>query len=347
MLLYHIADVHIGAKAKYLGNSLYTIQKKYLKRLYENARLDGARFVVIAGDLFDSNSIPSSIAGEIFEIFVEYPDIKTVVLPGGGSHYESEVTGHDAYTEDSIYRRPDVSVYFENDSVFLLSPEAPVLKIDDIAFYGGFFEIPAYPRENARYHIAVIHGAFGKGEGEKDPAVLESTFYDYVALGHYHAYRKFGKSAYPGAFIQFEFTRSKILESGYLKVNINEKLDIERIVFDDAPRFYRVEILDKEDVDRLRSKMRVFDFIEIEGYSEEVKDEVRRLLENENIRLRDDAYIIKKDPMLYVIHNIIREITQDKDPERQKEIETFIMRFLKKKPQKPDVEASLKRFFEL
>lgn len=347
MLLYHIADVHIGREAKYLGKELFEIQKEHLERMYLKAVEDGASFVVIAGDLFDSNYVPSEKAREVLELIIKFASVKTVILPGGGSRHEGEITGHDAYTEDSIYKRPDIAIYFEKENLFLLSPVQPVLKVGETAFYGGFFEIPDYPEEDARYHVAVVHGAFGKNRGEKDPALFEGTFYDYVALGHYHSYRQFGKSAYPGAFIQFEFSRSRILDSGFLKVRIDSGLGIERVVFDDAPRFYKVEILSREDAIRLEKELKPLDFVEIEGYAEETELEIRRLLKNEHIRLREDAYVIKKDPMLHMINRAIREITQDEESEVQKELESFIMRFLRKKPKKPDIEGVLRRFFEL
>ncbi len=347
MLLYHIADVHIGAGAKYLGEKLYDIQKRHLENLYEEAVKEGANFVVIAGDLFDSNSVPSSVAREVFDIFTRYVNVNTVILPGGGSHYEGEVTGHDAYTEDSIYKRPDISLYFEKENIYLLSPETPVIKVDDVAFYAGFFEVPVYPKERAIHHIAVIHGAFGKDVDELDPSLLDRTFYDYIALGHYHMYKRFGKAAYPGAFIQFEFTRAKILESGYLKVRIYNGLEIERVVFEDAPRFYRVELIDESDIDRLESEMRFYDFIEIEGYSEDIEDKVKNIFKNKNIKLRDDAYIIKKDAMWHVLNSIIEKIMAGDESENREEIKSFMMRFLRKKTTKPELERVLRRFFEL
>ncbi len=64
--LFHTADIHIGARNKYLGDKLFHLQKKFLKRLYNDAKREGVRYVVIAGDIFDSNFVISSMVKEFF-----------------------------------------------------------------------------------------------------------------------------------------------------------------------------------------------------------------------------------------------------------------------------------------
>ncbi len=349
MILYHIADVHIGANLKHLGSMLFDIQKKHLEELYKRAESENVDFVLIAGDLFDSNNVPSKMAREVLEIFSSHKDVITVIIPGGGSQHKSEITGHDAYTSDSVYRRPDISMYFRNNNLHLLTPQDPVGKINEVAFYAGFFNIPVFSKEQAMYHIALIHGAFGKRRGEVDPSLLDNTFFDYIALGHYHSYRRFGKAAYSGAFIQFEFTRSASIDSGYLKVEINgSSLNVERVTFPDAPRFYRVEFLDESDIESFKNNIRPFDFVEIEGYSEELRNGVEELLQhNNNIRLRDDACVIKREPMWFMVKDALSDILKGMEEEEKKEIEDFVLRFLRKRVKKPELESYLRERFDL
>lgn len=36
-----------------------------------------------------------------------------MIIPGGGNVHEKEIIGHDAYTKDSVYLRPDVRLYLK------------------------------------------------------------------------------------------------------------------------------------------------------------------------------------------------------------------------------------------
>lgn len=350
MILYHIADVHIGATNKKFGDNLFNIQYEYLKRLYEDAIKNNVDFVVIAGDLFDSNSVPSDKAKPVFELMKNYQNVHTLIIPGGGASHKNEITGHDAYTKDSIYRRLDISLYFESDNLHLLSPDNPSIKIKDTFFQAGFFEVPKYINEDALYHIAIVHGAFGKNEGEIDPALLENTPFDYVALGHYHKHRIFGKSAYSGAFIQFEFTKARDIQSGFVKVSFTPKLNIEYKPFSDAPRFLKVELLSKEDVESLKNIINKHTFVEIEGYLDEILDEVKNLLKNDNISLSDDCFVIESDDTSEIFYSALlnalnrRPNIKEKDKE---EIISLAMRFLRKKATFPDVKNFLKKRYKL
>ncbi len=350
MLLYHIADVHIGVTNRWFRNNLFEIQYEYLKTLYDSAEKHKVDFIIIAGDLFDSNSIPSLIAKKVFELMEAYHNVHTIIIPGGGNSHGGEITGHDAYTVDSIYKRPDISLYFESDNLHILTPDNPILTINDTSFYAGFFEIPKYNKTKATHHIGVIHGAFGKNDGEIDPLKLENTFYDYIALGHYHKHRIFGKSAYSGAFIQFEFTKAKDLSSGFIKVSLSPELKIEYIEFPDAPRFLRAQLLSKWDVEELKSTLTEHTFVEIEGYIGELRTEVSKLLKHPNIELAEDAFVLENDSTGEILFSALKKgIYENSDiPEDyREEILSFIMRFIIKKPNFPEVKRYLERKYGL
>ena len=347
MTLYHIADVHIGVKNQRLGDKLFDIQYKHLKRLYEDAVKNNVDFVVIAGDLFDSNSVPTSLARPVFELIAGYRGVHTIIIPGGGASIKDEITGHDAYTKDSIYKRVDIKAYFSRDNIHLLTPDNPYVKIKDVLFQGGFFEVPDYIDEDALYHIAIVHGAFGKNEDEIDPKRLEDTPFDYIALGHYHKHRVFGKSAYAGAFIQFEFTKAKDLKSGFVKVEPGPELNIEYVPFDDAPRFLKVELLSKEDVDSVKDRLNDNTFVQIEGYLVELEDDVMELLKNDNVALSDEHFVIESDGTSQVFYDTLLKNLLNYPEEYRVEIVSLIMRFIHKKATFPEVKDFLQKRYEI
>ncbi len=350
MLIYHIADVHIGVINRRLKDKLFEIQYEHLKNLYEKATLENADFVIIAGDLFDSNSIPSEIAKKVLELFKEYSDIHTVIIPGGGAEYEGEITGHDAYTTDSIYRRPDISIYFDSDNLHLLTPQKPVITINDTSFHAGFFEIPTFTETGAKYNIAIIHGAFGKGEEEIDPKELENSPFDYIALGHYHKHRIFKKAAYPGAFIQFEFTKAKELSSGYIRATLDKEIKIEFIPFADAPEFKRVQILSEWDIKELKKNLKDHTFIEIEGYLKELEEKISELVKRPGVTLREDAFVIEENSTMEILFSALKKAiyeNPDIPDEFKEDVFSFIIRFLRKKPTYPNVKQYLARKYDL
>ena len=345
--LFHTSDIHIGARNKYLGDKLFDEQKKFLKRLYNNARDEDVKYIVIAGDVFDSNYVGSNLVEEFFEIIGYYNDIYTVIIPGGGKSHRQEVTGHDAYTMDSVYRRPDVRQYLNRENIIFLSPDSPSKVVDNIAFYGGFFEIPNVSRLNAAFHIGVVHGPFSDvpKHGEISVDELESMFFDYICLGHYHSFKKFNKCAYSGSLVQYEFSKKRLSSSGYICVTIGSELNIDYRIFKDAPGFYKKEILDLEDIKWIEDKINKGNFVEIIGYVKELKMQVENLLENPNIRLSDGVIEYERDGIYGIIEDTIDEIlSMDIGFAKDliDDIKVFILKNIRGNLTKPKIEEFLK-----
>lgn len=335
-------------------SQFFEVQLKALKDVYKKATEQGVIFILIAGDLFDSNYISSDIAMKVLDIFKLSSNIHTVLIPGGGSNYGNEVTGHDAYTADSIYKRPDIANYFDYPNITLLTPENPVKIIRDTAFYSAFFDMPMFELKNASRHIALVHGAFGKNntEGELDIDRLESMPFDYIALGHYHGCKIFNKSAYPGAFLQFEFTRRKSLNSGFLKVNINGSRNIECVDIKNAPSFYRVEIFSEKDIQDLKHTLGKLDFVEISGYSKELSEQIKQLLKNPSIHLRENAVIYTRDLNYEIIKKALDNILnkgefKDYEEELKEEAYNFILQHIMRKMSLNDTVNYLIKRFEI
>ncbi len=296
-----------------------------LRRVIERARREGVRFVVFAGDTFDSNALPSSIPTEFFELLSRATDINFVILPGGGSLHSEEVSGHDAYTEDSLYRRLEVRSFFvTSDNLRLLTPEEPVAVFgSEAAFYGGFFDYPRVRKvSEVRYHIAVIHGAFGRrSEFDEKPLDHPSlSFYHYIALGHYHSFKRVSeRAAYSGAFVQFEFLPYGDATSGYIEVDLSsDPPEITYIPFEDAPKFLYLKVLSERDLEKLRGLDFESSFVRITEYLEEFREDLEELKRRypERVRINEGAEV-KRDSLILL--EILDEILKRRVPEHLRE----------------------------
>lgn len=257
MLIYHLADVHIGASPlKLKGIDFEKLQFDVLKEIFESAVKDNALAVIISGDLFDSNEVPDRLVEDTLNLMRENP-LRFIILPGAGT---PETPGHDSYFYDfSVYKRPLFSTLPSN--ITLLTPENPKIKIERIGFYGGFAKtkqdspLPQTPfYEDADFHIALIHGSIGEDFEFPIPLdELKHSSYDYVALGHIHKFHKYDlgdgrKAVYPGPPLPIGFPkRDGENEGSYVKIKRNEieKVSTGRL------KFLKKTIESPEAMDRL------------------------------------------------------------------------------------------------
>jgi len=357
MKLYHLSDLHIGVESPVLrrtGHQRIVIRK--LREVIDRAREEGVKFIVLAGDIFDSNALSSSLVLEFLELLSEAKDINFILLPGGGNTHREEVNGHDAYTENSLYRRLEVKSYFDRkDHLFLLTPKDPVavFKKESIAFYGGFFD---YPRtklaEGVLYHVAVMHGAFGERPelGEKSLKDPKVEVYDYIALGHYHRFKKVSnKAAYSGAFIQFEFLPYREGVSGYVEVDLSTSPypQITYRAFEDAPRFIYFKVLCGEDLEKLKTLDFEHSYVRITGYLEDFKDDLEKIKNRYPDKIRiDETAEIKRESFIFI--KALEKILERKVPEElREEVKEILLYGLQVSSRKSDFERFLRDKYDL
>ena len=266
MLIYHLADVHIGASPLRLKARIdfERLQFDLLKDIFESAVKDNTLAVIISGDLFDTNEVPDRLVEKTLRMMRESP-LRFVILPGAGT---PETPGHDSYFyEFSVYKRPIFSTLPPN--ITLLTPESPRIRIDKIGFYGGFAktkEDSPLPRaqlyEDAEFHIAVVHGSLREDFEFFIPLEeLKYKGYDYVALGHIHRFYEYDlgdgrKAAYPGTPLPLGFPkRDGESEGSYARVELEkgnvrvEKRKTGGLVF------LRKTIESPEEMDRLMQRV--------------------------------------------------------------------------------------------
>ena len=219
--LLHMADVHLGARHRDLGEAAARQRERQLAAFRRGldaglaARVDVA---LVCGDLFDSNAQPRRTVEMAATELRRLTDkgIRVVLIPGT----------HDSYEAGSIYRVFDLRLMAGlsegADLLTVLTPERPdvVFRDLDLVVYGRVAATKRVARSpladfttaaesRGRWRVAMIHGSmFIPGKVEQDDVIFASTEVaasglDYLALGHWHSWLT-GQAgtttwAYPGA----------------------------------------------------------------------------------------------------------------------------------------------------
>ncbi len=203
--LLHTADVHLGARHADLGEQAAAQRERQFaafRATIDLALAERVDAVLIAGDLFDSNTQPRRSVERVAAELRRLADaaIRTVVIPGT----------HDVYDGASVYRAYDLvalaGLPADTDRLVVLTPDRPdvVLGPLDLAVHGRVFATKRAPRsplagldvtgdDRVSWHVGMVHGSLLiPGRTEHDEVVFTSeeiaaTHLDYLALGHWHS----------------------------------------------------------------------------------------------------------------------------------------------------------------
>jgi DNA repair exonuclease SbcCD nuclease subunit len=203
--LLHTADVHLGARHADLGEQAAAQRERQFaafRATVDLALAERVDVVLVAGDLFDSNTQPRRSVERVAAELRRLADaaIRTVIIPGT----------HDVFDGASVYRAYDLPALAglpaDTDRLVVLTPDRPdvVLGPLDLAVHGRVFATKRAPRsplagfdvatdERATWHVGMIHGSLSIPEKtEHDEVVFTSdevaaSHLDYLALGHWHS----------------------------------------------------------------------------------------------------------------------------------------------------------------
>ncbi len=212
----HTADIHLGMKFSDLGragNIIRKFQRKAFAAIVKTAIEKKADFLVVAGDLFDSKLVSDATYRFVASELRKLEDIAVIVIPGT----------HDPAGAELIWNRVRKENLPESVKLILQPEDSPVTFPDkDTTFWAkpnqqsnsSESPIPEL-RDNSlsQYHIAAAHGTaqIGGIEAKNDfpftPEELQNSNFDYIALGHWHSYKRIGElnAYYPGAAEQSKF----------------------------------------------------------------------------------------------------------------------------------------------
>jgi exonuclease SbcD len=203
--LLHTADVHLGARHDDLGEAAAAQRERQFaafKATVDLAISEKVDILLIAGDLFDSNTQPrrsvERVAGELRRLVAAR--IRTVIIPGT----------HDCYDRASIYRAYDLKTLAgseaDDDLVTVLTPSVPSIHLsacDAIvratvfptkrAPYSPLRDVRVADEPAAAWQIGMVHGSISiPDRTDRDEVVvtkeeIAATGLDYLALGHWHS----------------------------------------------------------------------------------------------------------------------------------------------------------------
>ncbi|MBE6733678.1 MAG: DNA repair exonuclease [Ruminococcaceae bacterium] len=185
----HCADVHIGALSGILGENAAKRRFETLltfEKIISEAIERKVDFLLISGDLFDSNSIDSELIDRTFEAFKNTGDIKVIYCAGN----------HDPLNSTSPFLTRNLP-----ENLYVLGTEDECISFADkgVRIYGRSFEDSSQvgknrfsitPPDDDIINIMVLHGELKSDLNSQynaiTPEFVKSSKMDYIALGHVH-----------------------------------------------------------------------------------------------------------------------------------------------------------------
>lgn len=206
------------------GKTLRDTLKESFSKVIDLALSEKVDVLLIAGDLFDSNSPSSSLIKYVVEQLQRLNGITQVcILPGT----------HDCYSNNSAYRRPEFN---ELKNVFIFRDGKTEMKFFEemklaihgranLTNQGGCSSLEGLkPHTQARFNVTMAHASM-KIEGKYDKNAytvseeeIEHSSMDYIALGDWHKCQEYSrgktKAWYSGSPETMQFSDGE--ESGYV-----------------------------------------------------------------------------------------------------------------------------------
>ncbi len=239
----HTADCHLGIKYAQLGDKGDHAREMRIKTFEKVINLGEERkvdFILIAGDLFDSNDLDRRIVNVVCEILTEIAPIPIYIIPGN----------HDPLRRDSLYLE---DAWKAADNVTLLTKEIP--------FNVPYTNATIYPcpvnvkdseddptewidAENDEISIGLAHGNLQFENYDTkfpiNPHRAEIANLDYLALGEWHSFGKYFndgvyRTVYPGTPEVTTFKENNVGQ--IVMVNIEEPGSVPSIKTYDVGRF--------------------------------------------------------------------------------------------------------------
>ncbi len=193
----HTADWHLGRWYRRIGpRSLETHAWRFeaVRNAYELAVRRQAAFILVAGDVFQTDTPTARVLDEAVALLRDAP-VPTILIPGN----------HDPLTEGSVWRRDDFAgrlrglenirlaltcqpLELECDATIFPCPVPGKSCPEDLSAW-----IPPGQR-GGRYRIGLAHGIWQGYDGQEhyenfiDARRAEASGLDYLALGDLHSY---------------------------------------------------------------------------------------------------------------------------------------------------------------
>lgn len=191
----HCADVHLGFYENSIGVAAESRAAETLitfEKIISTAKENHVDFLLISGDLFNSNNVEKKFTDAVFENFAKIPEINVIFAAGN----------HDPLNGDSPFKK-----YTLPKNVYVLDTKDCCIEFNDLnaRIYGrSFKEVylqgePSFSIEpdGNFINIMCLHGEV-KSDLQSDYNSITNNFIatsdmDYIALGHVHKRSKVEK----------------------------------------------------------------------------------------------------------------------------------------------------------
>lgn len=322
----HLADLHLGFRQFQRLTPAGINQREADVALVFREAMDRVialrpDAVILAGDIFHtvrpSNPAILHAFRQLSRLRAALPDAVVCMVAGNHDAPKTTETGCilrlfsdlGVLVADGEPRRFEIP---ERDLAILAVPDTPAAQ-----------GIRLEPESHARYNILVLHGEIAgvlpRGAQPGDRAATEfpvealhAPKWSYVALGHYHVYRKITENAYYSGSLDYTSTNSWGERAEEREIGIPGKGFVERDLESGAHRFHPVP-----------PPRALVDLAEIQGR------EMSAAELDELIRSRVDACPGGIDDKIVrlIVRDVPRHITRDLDPRAQREYKRRALHF--------------------
>ncbi len=198
----HTSDWQLGMTRQFLNDGRERFAQARLDtiaRMADIVRERGCRFVVVCGDVFDSNQVAPATVSRALEAMRRIP-VPVYLLPGN----------HDAYNDASVYRHPRFTTH-KPDNVFVITDSRPIAAAEGVELIGAPF-LEREPDDNPLHEVIASlkpmvngvrvllgHGAVDRFAQHGDATsrlsydLLQAAVDDgragYIALGDKHSFQ--------------------------------------------------------------------------------------------------------------------------------------------------------------
>ena len=191
MKFLHSADWQIGMKALHVDVASSRIREARIDtagRVIEVAKREGAEFILLAGDTFESNAIDRVAVQRIGDILAHFNG-PVYLLPGN----------HDPINVGSVWEHP---VWLSHSNIHILREAQPVKLPSGILYPCPVTSTSAkskcdptgwiLPERGSGFRIGVAHGTVEGNPAMEPPLPIPRSAacragLDYLALGHWHS----------------------------------------------------------------------------------------------------------------------------------------------------------------
>lgn len=230
----HIADIHMGRgfRTASFGRELGTKRRREIKesliRVVKRCEDEAVDLLLIAGDLFEEEYVSLSELKDLNHSFSKLTRTKVVI--SAGNH--DPIMNHNANYKLTKWCKQVYVFETKMSSIYFESLNTQIYSASWNQKYLPAFEVGELNHINEnRINILMLHGdAYNRGDYMYiDKRLIEPLGFDYIALGHIHAFEKIMPNmAYSGSLEPLDFSETGkhgIIEGtiGKKEVNITFK----------------------------------------------------------------------------------------------------------------------------